>query len=166
MHARRKFLDLVGVARFAFLPGLLACRLHVVRVAVAACAGVRPQHFAVDAFRNHRSFLRVAGGAFNFGNFLRVRIILDVAMAIAAGKHSVNAGFLVRAVDVQIAPFIVLEIFLTVAGKAIHVRRMRSRQGRGRGERQPERRKKAEECNCISIPRVSRLGTNSRRREL
>lgn|ERR671925_967351 len=110
-------LRLRGVAFGAFSGLQLCCCGHFVDVPMARSASVLTQN-RVNAFRCVADLFGMAGYALHFGNFARVRKILDGSMTIGAGKSAVDAcSMFVRANGDALA-FSGFHVRLAVTGEA------------------------------------------------
>ena len=83
-----------------------------------ACGASRISQGGVDAFRNLRGLIRVAGGALHLRNFRRVRKVFDFCVTVRASQNSVYAGGMLSRMNGNVFPFLGFEIGLAVAGQA------------------------------------------------
>ena len=77
----------------------------------------------------------MAGFAFDLGNMLRVRILLDVGVASVAPKAAVNAGAELVAINCDAVPSCILHRLVAVTGEAVSLRVEKARR-RGKHHRQ------------------------------
>jgi hypothetical protein len=68
----------------------------------------------------------MAGLAFDLGNMLGVRIVLDVGVASVAPKTAVNAGRELFAVDCDAVPCRILHGLVAMTGKAVSLCKQRA----------------------------------------
>ena len=108
MNALRIAVHSIRMAGRALLRDDLGGLLHFVRLAVATRAGVIAER-SVDAFRNLRDFVAVAGGAVRHLHRLGMWILFHALVAGRAPEFAVHAALVFGGVDVE-----------ALAGRGLH----------------------------------------------
>jgi hypothetical protein len=133
VDTRPKFLDHIRVATLAFIPRDFARRLNAMRLTMATGTGFFPQHRPVNALLDGSCRVGVARPGVHARDALGVGVLLDIGVAIVAGKNSVNAGLLLRPIHLDTVAGLVLHLLFPVTCQAIGVR------GRWCNQRRPQR---------------------------